>query len=310
MCPYLNLFGLTIPVFGLMMSLGMLVGIGLLLYTRKFRGFTEDDAMSAALWAILCGLLGAKLLYWITELDAIIQNPKVFLSMLTQGFVFYGSLIGGVAGLAIFCRRNRKSFFAMADLFMPSLVLGQALGRIGCFCAGCCYGAPTDSAWSVVYPAGTSAPAGVPLIPTQLYESAFLFVLAAVLVVLMKKDRRDGVVFGWYAVLYGVWRFIIEFYRSDDRGFVGSLSTSQFIGIFVILLGILVLVLVKKGRTVSRETSAEEAPEAAEAEASEEEADEAEMPSEKAEEVADEAAEETSVKTEATEEASEDITEK
>ena len=66
MCPYLNLFGLTIPVFGLMMSLGMLVGIGLLLYTRKFRDFTEDDAMSAALWAILCGLLGAKILYWIT----------------------------------------------------------------------------------------------------------------------------------------------------------------------------------------------------------------------------------------------------
>jgi len=255
MCPYLNLFGLTIPVFGLMMSLGMLAGIGLLLYTRHYRGFSEDDVMSAALWAILCGLLGAEILYWITELKDILENPRIFLSMLAQGFVFYGSLIGGVAGLVIYCLRNRKSFFALADLFMPSLVIGQALGRIGCFCAGCCYGAPTDSAWSVVYPAGSGAPAGIPLIPTQLYESAFLFVLTVVLVILLKKNRKNGVVFGWYAILYGVWRFIIEFYRSDDRGAVGALSTSQFIGIFVIAVGAVVLYLVKTGRIVSRETT-------------------------------------------------------
>ena len=284
MCPYLNLFGLTIPVFGLMMSLGMLAGLGLLLYTRRFRDFSEDDVMSAALWAILCGLLGAKILYWITELKDILARPEIFLSMLTQGFVFYGSLIGGVLGLVIYCRRNQKSFFALVDLFMPSLVLGQSLGRIGCFCAGCCYGAPTDSAWSVVYPAGTGAPAGVPLIPTQLYESAFLFLLTVALVLLLKKNRKNGLVFGWYAILYGVWRFIIEFYRSDDRGFVGSLSTSQFIGIFVILVGAAVLYLVKTGRIVSRETSEdceasseEPALEQAEQEASEE------APSEEAE---------------------------
>ena len=89
----------------------------------------------------------------------------------------------------------------------------------------------------------------MPLLPTQLFESAFCFVLTAVLVWIFKRQKRLGTTTGWYFILYGVWRFIIEFFRSDDRGAVGSLSTSQFLGIFIVLVGLLLLLLVKRGKT-------------------------------------------------------------
>ena len=89
----------------------------------------------------------------------------------------------------------------------------------------------------------------MPLLPTQLFESAFCFVFAAVLTAIFRRQKRYGTTTGWYLVGYGVWRFIIEFFRSDDRGAVGALSTSQFIGIFIVLFGIVTLVLVRQGKT-------------------------------------------------------------
>lgn len=258
MHPFVHFLGLTLPAFGLMMCCGMLSALGLLFFTRRYSNFSEDDVLTATLYAIICGIVGAKLLYWITELKSIIANPAVFQNMILSGFVFYGSLIGGLLGVLWFCKRNKKGFFAVADLFLPALTLGQAFGRIGCFLAGCCYGQPATGWLSVTFPAGCAAPAGVPLVPTQLLESAFLFILTVILVWILSLKKTPGTVSGWYAVLYGVWRFIIEFYRADERGAVGALSTSQFIGVFVILVGITLLVLIKKGMIVSRETAAEE----------------------------------------------------
>ena len=255
MYPYIHVFGLTLPTFGLMMSLGMLCAFVLLFKTRKYIDLSEDDLLSAVILAIVCGMLGSKILYWITEVRSIIANPASFKYMILSGLVFYGSLIGGLIGLMIFCRRKRKSFLALADLFMPSLVLGQAFGRIGCFHAGCCYGKETSGWLSVTFPEGCVAPAGVPLVPTQLLESAFLFILTVVLVWMLSKKLKSGTVLGWYLILYGVWRFIIEFYRNDERGAVGALSTSQFIAIFAVLIGIVLLILIRKGVIVSRETS-------------------------------------------------------
>ncbi len=255
MQPFFHLFGLSIPAYGVMMSAGMLLALALLYYTKRFSTFTEDDILTAALYAILLGLVGAKLLYWITELKNIIADPSIFADMLTQGFVFYGSLIGGIAGVLLYVRKHKKNFFALTDLFVPSLALAQAVGRVGCHLAGCCYGCETNGALHVIFPEGSGAPAGVPLVPTQLLESAFLLLLAVLLVYLVTRKKPSGTVLAWYCILYGVWRFFIEFYRNDDRGFVGSLSTSQFIGVFVIAAGVAILVLIRKGVIVSRETN-------------------------------------------------------
>lgn len=249
MLPHFHLFGLEIPTFGVMMLVGMVAAFVLLYFNRRRVPFSEDDLLTMALYAIIGGFIGAKLLYWIVEFDQILANPRFLLDTLTAGFVFYGALIVGALAILVFARRRRQPFFGYVDLVAPSFILAQGFGRIGCFCAGCCYGAVCDSPLSVIYPAGSSAPAGVPLLPTQLFESAFCFVFAAVLTAIFRRQKRYGTTTGWYLVGYGVWRFIIEFFRSDDRGAVGALSTSQFIGIFIVLFGIVTLVLVLQGKT-------------------------------------------------------------
>ena len=247
MLPSFQAFGLTIPMYGVMSALGMLAAFILLGFTRKHTRFSEDQALSAALWAIIMGFLGAKVLYWIVEIDQIIADPSYLLHTLREGFVFYGALIGGLGGVAIYSLRKKLPFFSLTDYFIPGLVIGHAFGRIGCFFAGCCYGMECETPISVVFPAGGAAPAGIPLLPTQLMESAFLFLLCAFLVWRLTKKKPFGTVSGWYMVLYGVWRFVIEFFRSDERGAVGALSTSQFISLFVFAGGVALLLLVKFG---------------------------------------------------------------
>lgn len=258
MHPYLSIFGFQLPCFGLMMLTGMLSAFFLLLHNHKKTSVTEDNLYSVAILAIIFGLLGAKLLFWIVELDKVLANPHFLFETLTSGFVFYGALILGAVAVSIFCKRKKQNLFTYLDLICPSFAIGQAFGRIGCFLAGCCYGSVTDSCFGVTYPAGvgSAAPAGIPLLPTQLFESAFCFLLCIFLTVLFKNRKKEGTVTGMYFILYGVWRFFIEFFRSDDRGSVFGLSTSQFIGIFVILLGIAILIFFRKElhKDVSRET--------------------------------------------------------
>jgi len=234
-------------MYGVMSASGMLAAFILLGITRKYTRFSEDHALSVAIWAILFGFLGSKILYWIVELKQILADPAFMLHTLREGFVFYGALLGGLVGVGIYAARKKFPFFAFTDFAIPGLVLGQAFGRVGCFFAGCCYGMECETPISIVFPAGGVAPAGVPLLPTQLMEAAFLFLLTILLVVLLKKKKPFGTVSGWYMVLYGAWRFAIEFFRRDERGSVGALSTSQFISIFIFAGGVALLVLVACG---------------------------------------------------------------
>ena len=247
MLPSFQALGLTIPMYGVMSAVGMLAAFVLLGLTRKHTRFSEDQALSAALWAIIMGFLGAKVLYWLVEFKQVIADPAFLLHTLREGFVFYGALIGGLGGVAIYALRKKLPFFSLTDYFIPGLVIGHAFGRIGCFFAGCCYGMECETPISVVFPTGGAAPAGIPLLPTQLMESAFLFLLCAFLVWRLTKKKPFGTVSGWYMVLYGAWRFTIEFFRNDERGFVGALSTSQFISIFIFAGGLALLLLVKFG---------------------------------------------------------------
>ncbi len=247
MLPAFEVFGLSIPMYGVMTMCGMLAAFILLSYTRRFVRFTEDQMLSCALWAIFLGFVGAKLLYWLVEIKQILANPHYLIETLREGFVFYGALIGGLLGVGVYAAKKKLPFFAFVDLFAPSLSLAHAFGRIGCFCAGCCYGVECDCAISVTFPEGAIAPAGVPRLPTQLMESAFLFLLTLVLVLILRRKKAFGTVTSWYLILYGVWRFGIEFIRGDERGMIGVLSTSQFISIFAVLAGAALLILLHTG---------------------------------------------------------------
>ncbi len=239
MLPYIYVFGVTIPMYGLMAVVGFGAAFLLLWFHAKRWGSKRNDVFFAAIYAIIGAVLGAKLLYLIVDFETVIQYPMAFLR---GGAVFYGGVIGGVLGGWIYTRIYKISFVEVFDTVAPSIALGHAFGRIGCFCAGCCYGRETDSIFGVVFPEGSSAPSGVSLLPTQLFESAFLLVLAVVLTIVLRRAKRRGFTAGLYLILYGAWRIFIECFRADPRGALLGMSTSQFISIFIIAGGILLII--------------------------------------------------------------------
>lgn len=226
----------TIHGYGLMISIGILVAVLVAGYRAKRKGLSADTVYSLGLIALVFGFIGAKILFCIVEWQFFIEAPLRALS--GQGFVVYGGILGGVAVAILYCRKKKISFLRYFDLVAPSLSLAQGFGRIGCFLAGCCYGRQTDSVFGIVFHHSLYAPNGIRLIPTQLMSSAGNFIIAAILLLYGRKDRKAGRVGAMYLILYSVGRFAIEFLRADSRGSIGALSTSQFISIITLIIGI------------------------------------------------------------------------
>lgn len=233
----LKIGGITVHGYGLMIGIGILCAIMLAHFRAKKRGLSTDIIYSIALLAMIFGFIGAKLLYCITDLATVLSHPLLILT--GSGFVIYGGIIGAIAANLIYCRYKKVSFLEYFDLLAPSVALAQGFGRIGCFLAGCCYGRETDSFFGICFTNSLFAPNGVKLIPTQLISSAGDFLIAGILLLYAKKDRKKGKTAGLYLILYSVGRFAVEFLRNDVRGSIGPLSTSQFISIFIFLLGMI-----------------------------------------------------------------------
>lgn len=241
MNPILFQFGpITIYSYGFMIGIGITAALLLSLYRGKKLGLNIDAVLDLGIYGVLGGFIGAKLLFWIIEFPSILQNPSFIIESLSSGFVVYGGIIGGIVSGYIYCKIKKIDFLLYLDLIVPAIALAQGFGRIGCFEAGCCYGRETHSALGVVFTKSTVAPSGVSLLPTQLFSSAGDFFIAAVLLVYSSKSRskRKGQVTGLYLIMYSIGRFIIEIFRNDPRGSVGSLSTSQFICIGMLFIGI------------------------------------------------------------------------
>ena len=237
----------TVYGYGLMIAIGIIAAYLTGEYRAKKRKLDSDQIFSIVIWAVVGGLLGAKILYIITQIKEIAANPRLLLDV-TDGFVVYGGIIGGILAAMIYCRVKKLPFLKYFDLLMPSVALAQGFGRIGCFLAGCCYGKETENAIGIVFHDSAYAPNGVSLLPTQLISSGLNFLHCLLLIWLTKKKKGDGQIAGLYLVLYSVGRFILEFFRGDlIRGSVGELSTSQFIAIFVCLAGV-ILIVVRNGK--------------------------------------------------------------
>lgn len=234
----------TIHGYGLMIGIGFLCAVLIGDRRARSRGLSGDAVLTIAIIAIVSGFEGAKLLYCLLEIKRLVREPLAVLS--SSGFVVYGGIITGLAAVMIYCKKTGKDFLRYFDLLAPSLAIAQGFGRIGCFLAGCCYGRETDCAVSIVFHNSAIAPNGIPLLPTQLFSSAGDFLIAAALILYARKERPRGMAGALYLVLYSVGRFIIEFFRNDYRGVVGALSTSQFISIFSLALGIYMIVRVMR----------------------------------------------------------------
>jgi len=239
MYPIIRFFNFSIPTFGIFFLLGVGAAFLLAIFTARKYEIPTMDAMFFGLFGIIGGIVGAKLLYIIVALPTFITHPETIILILTGGAVFYGGLIGGILGGFLYTAIYRLKTIEYFDMAVPCLALAQGFGRIGCFFNGCCYGVPYEGFCSVTYPVGSYPPSGIGLFPAQLLESLFLFILTFVLLWFLKKSKTPGFTTGFYLIAYGFFRFINEFLRSDPRGSFLFLSTSQWLSLFVITLGIL-----------------------------------------------------------------------
>lgn len=238
---------LTIYGYGLMIGIGVLFCILMGMMRAKKYGLKEEAVIDIAIYGLVIGFIGAKLLFIIVEWKDFIKDPMSVLG--TEGFVVYGGISAGVLAAIVYCRMKKLVFLEYFDLLSASIALAQGFGRIGCFLAGCCYGRETDSFLGVVFPTGCMAPAGVKVLPTQLFSSAGDFAIMALLLWHYKRRKYVGDTGFAYMLVYGIGRFFIEMLRNDNRGAVGMLSTSQFISIFIVLAALLLLARNRKAGT-------------------------------------------------------------
>jgi len=242
-----------IPTYGVLLYSGIVLGIWLASRRARLVGLPGDKVMDLGAWVVLWGLAGSKLLLAITD-PSYLGSLAGLWGLVRAGGVFYGGLIGALVAAFVLLRRYGLPFLRVADVLAPSVALGHAFGRLGCFSAGCCYGRSCSASWGVVFSHPLAAeisgtPLGVPLIPTQLYEAAFNLANYVFLAWLFRRHFRPGTVLAAYLIGYGIARFVIEFFRGDaDRGFVlgGVLSTSQAIAAVMVPLGIGILVWVSR----------------------------------------------------------------
>ncbi len=241
---YFTVFEKQIPYYGVLMLAGFLLGGLTAGFRAKKYGLSKMEMVYAACFAGVGGIVGAKLLSILTSIHLIIQYQLTFMQVMQNGFVFYGGLLGGALGLFIYVKAFKCDFVKYFEIFAVSVPLGHALGRVGCFLSGCCYGIECDCAISFTYVQAydPNTPLGVPLLPLQLIEGACLLVLYVALEVAFYKSKREGACLLGYLFAYPTVRFVLEFFRGDAiRGIWGGLSTSQWISLAIMLATVIAL---------------------------------------------------------------------
>ncbi len=248
---------ITIHTYGLLLALAFIAGIWLTSRNARKEHLDQDKIWNMGLLVIFAALVGAKILLFLSDFSYYADNPReIFsLSTLRSTGVYYGGLILALLAAALYLRRSKLPAWIVADLASPGIALGQAIGRLGCLSAGCCYGKPTQLPWGITFTSkyaydNVGVPLNTPLHPTQIYESIATFLLFLYLMWRLGRKHINGQIILEYLVLYSAARFVIEFYRDDERGFVlhGLLSTSQFIGLLTIAGSIAVYYLFLRRR--------------------------------------------------------------
>jgi phosphatidylglycerol:prolipoprotein diacylglycerol transferase len=237
----------SMPTYGLLVATGVLVGLWISVRNSQRQGINPDKAWNLGILVVLSGIVGAKILYILVDLGYYTSHPAEIFSLSTMqaGGVFSGGLLAALVAATWYVRKNRMPVLATCDAFAPGLALGHAIGRVGCFAAGCCWGKPTTHFWGITFTSDLAHRwVGTPLYqalePTQLFESAVELANFFLLSWLIKRKKFDGQVIGAYLFLYGFARYFLEFLRDDPgRGevFGGLMTGTQLIAIFLVIAG-------------------------------------------------------------------------
>ena len=241
---HLYFFNQRIPSYGLCIVIGGIISNSIALFLLHKNRKNIDDFILLEAFSLLGSFIGAKGLYLFISFKYIdwsrIFDTNYFTQLMEGGFVFYGGLIGGLIS-SFFASKiyniNWESYINELIFLIP---FGHAFGRIGCFLAGCCYGIPYAGRFAVTFPDNSFAPSGVQLFPVQLVEAIALFIISLALF-FIRFTRFKSIELSIYFILYGILRSIIEKYRYDSyRGIFLNLSTSQWISLILIVLGLFI----------------------------------------------------------------------
>ncbi len=239
---------ITIYTYGVLLATAYLIGLGLAAQRAKAAGLDSSKVLDLGIWVIIAALVGAKALLFVVEFNHFTASWQDFMTLLRSGGVFYGGLVAAVVVCIYQLRKHKFPLWHSGDLFAPGIALGYFVGRLGCLAAGCCFGKPTDAAWAITFTnpvanLNVGTPLSIPLHPTQIYESFAGLLIFLILIVTERRGRMfAGRTFWLFVLLYSISRFVIEFYRGDDRGMVFSmLSTSQFISLVLTPLSLVML---------------------------------------------------------------------
>jgi phosphatidylglycerol:prolipoprotein diacylglycerol transferase len=249
----------TLHSYGLLLAVAFLTGLYVASRQAKKAGLDPNRVADLGVYVLIAGLLGAKLLLVFVDFRHYREHPEELLSIFQSGGVFYGGLLAAFPVAAWYVRRHNLPGWATADCLAPGVVIGQAIGRLGCFAAGCCFGKPTSVAWGVTFKDAyanryVGTPLDIALHPTQIYESLLTLLIFFVLLRVADRKRFHGQVTVSYVVLYAIARFVVEFFRGDaSRGTVlgGVLSTSQFIALLLLAAAVAITPYLMKRQRIA-----------------------------------------------------------
>jgi len=236
-----------IPTYGLLVALGFLAGLWVAGRLAQSRGMAPQLITDLGIYVALAGLLGAKLTMLLYDLPYFLSHPGEIFTMATlqAGGVFHGGLILALLVAVWYVRKRKLQFLPVADVFAPGIALGHAIGRLGCFAAGCCWGAACDRPWAVTFNDPDAhelvgVPLGVPLHPSQLYEAGAEALIFGLLYWRFRQGTHaPGHIIALYLVLYPSARFFIEFVRTHEQAdpFGWGLSMAQWVALALISVG-------------------------------------------------------------------------
>lgn len=234
--------------YGVLVALAFVVALLVIGRLSRRAGLNHDAVMNLGIYCALAAIVGAKIMMFLIDVPYYVNNPgEIFsLASLQAGGVFYGGLIASLITALVYMRRKHLPALETADVFAPGIALGHAIGRLGCFAAGCCWGRPTHLPWGVTFTNPVArqlvgVPLDISLHPTQLYESAAEFVIFGILWWRIRKRHAAGAIISLYLVLYATVRFLVEFVRDhpgEGNPFGGPLNTEQWISLALVGLGL------------------------------------------------------------------------
>jgi phosphatidylglycerol:prolipoprotein diacylglycerol transferase len=247
----------TIHPYGLMLAIGALCGVWVATRTARRVKMPAEMVIDLAMVVLVAGVVGARLAYVLLHVDEYAGDWIGVLRMWDGGLTYFGGLAAGVAAGAVFAAAKRTRFLLLADVAAPGLAIGYGFARIGCLLHGCCYGKPAHFLGIRIHPDGDMQRLIGPVHPTQIYSSLAAFATAAILAWLWRRRRWDGEIFITYALLYGLYRFLIEFLRWSTPDMIGwgGLTWAQWASATVFVCSVIAL-------WVGRKRAALTAPEA------------------------------------------------